>query len=143
LTNPDHEWLTSLVLDRADGRSQLGLYREQPYAVSHLMGRRRHGRTRTPARGLLDLAVFTLAGRARHAGDHRAPPSPARSAVEWAACPLTVRQWAAKQAAIRRYTSQRRSLGVSFRLRVGVYELGARGEAVAWPVTDMGPSAPT
>ncbi|CAN5175422.1 hypothetical protein BH20ACT9_BH20ACT9_14190 [soil metagenome] len=136
LTNPDHEWLTSLVLDRADGSPRLGLYREQPYAVSHLMGRRRHGRSKAPATGVLDLGVFALTGRVRHDGAHRAPPSPARPAVKWGACPLTVGQWWAKQAAIRQYASQLGNLGASFRLRLALYELGARGEAVAWPVTD-------
>lgn len=136
LTNPEHEWLTGLVLDRADRPSRLGLYREQPYAVSHLMGRRRHGRTKRPARGLLDLGAFTLTGHAPRAGAHRAPPTTG-AAAEWAACPLTLGQWATKQAAIRQYASQLGRLGAAFRLRVGLYELGARGEAVAWPAGDV------
>lgn len=143
LTNPDHEWLTSLVLDRTDGSPRLGFYREQPYAVSHLMGRRRHGRAKTPARGVLDLGVFTLTGRAPHHGGHRALAGPARQDVRWVACPLTVGQWWTKQAAMRQYASQLGQLGAMFRLRLGLYELGARGEAVAWPVTGpaTGPAA--
>jgi LmbE family N-acetylglucosaminyl deacetylase len=137
LTNPDHEWLTSLVLDRTDGSPRVGFYREQPYALSHLMGRRRHGRTKTPARGVLDLGVFALTGRAPHDRGRRAHPWPAQPAVEWVACPLTVAQWRAKQAALRQYASQLGELGALFRPRLALYELGARGEAVAWPVTDQ------
>lgn len=136
LTNPDHEWLTRLALDRADGSARLGLYREQPYAVSHLMGRRRRGRTKTPARGVLDLGVFALTGRAPHDSGHREPLWPPRPAFEWVVCPLSAGQWWTKQAAMRQYVSQLGNLGALFRLRLGLYEVGARGEAVAWPVTD-------
>ncbi len=110
LVNPDHDWLTRLVLDRARGRAGIGLYVEQPYATWHRDDLARPEVMETPA----------VLGRAR---------------ATWCRIHPGVHGFVAKQRALRAYRSQLLSMARPLQrvpLVVGLHELRRGGEAVAW-----------
>jgi LmbE family N-acetylglucosaminyl deacetylase len=125
LENPDHAWLHELVSGRVSAiPGEAALYVEQHYATALLWGRSRRGDHAKPwRRSASDVVRFTLSGPgAVRAGSM--PPGfggtrPALAAVR------------AKHRAIGCYRSQLRRIGPLLRPRIALYEVGARGEAVA------------
>jgi LmbE family N-acetylglucosaminyl deacetylase len=136
LVHPDHAWLTRLLLRNAGRSVSIGLYLEQPYATSYLMGQsRRRGNASSLPEGIRYLARFTLTrGRNAHGRGPTipeellsalpAPPPP------WRVVPAGTRDRIAKQRAVAAYASQR--LGPFCRTRISLYELGLGGETVLW-----------
>jgi LmbE family N-acetylglucosaminyl deacetylase len=111
LGNPDHAWVTGLLLRGGLGVERIGLYAEQPY-------RYWAGRARLPTR-LLEAAT------------------PAVGPLAWARQAGALSSWRTKRAAIREYRSQLPLLGLDrgypSRLdRMLAREIVSRGEAIAW-----------
>jgi hypothetical protein len=135
LVHPDHAWLTQLLLRNFDRTVRVGLYLEQPYAVSYLMGQsRRRGNVSSLPEGIRYLVQFMLTrGRNAH-GRGPSIPDGLRSALAaplpWRAAPAGVRDRIDKQRAVGAYASQR--LGPFCRTRISLYEIGLGGETVAW-----------
>jgi LmbE family N-acetylglucosaminyl deacetylase len=109
LTNPDHEWLSRLLVERPAPCGRLGLYAEQPYR--HMVRRERP---------TLELPAH----------------APTRS-VEWTRTGFGPAEYRLKRRAILAYRSQLPMLGFSQRRHRKLYlmllhEALRRGEAVAW-----------
>jgi LmbE family N-acetylglucosaminyl deacetylase len=106
LTHPggDHLFVARIALALSERPLHVGLYVEQPYAVNRFVKRL----ARRPA------------------------PLPVHSSLEWTKIRPASVDWRAKQAAIASYESQRSLLGPFLRTRIAIYELAARGEAIAW-----------
>ena len=116
LLNPDHAWLTPLVLDRFARPERTGLYVEQPYATWYRGDEARPELMRTSA----------LLGGA---------------APSWLSFRPGLHDWLAKQRALRAFRSQ---LAVMARplqrvpLAVALYEARRGGETLAW-IDQAGP----
>jgi LmbE family N-acetylglucosaminyl deacetylase len=106
LTHPggDHLFVARIALALPERPLHVGLYAEQPYAVSRLVKRL----ARRPA------------------------PLPYDSRLEWTKIRPDLVDWRVKQAAIASYRSQTPLLGPFLRTRIAMYELAIRGEAIAW-----------
>jgi LmbE family N-acetylglucosaminyl deacetylase len=106
LTNDDHRWLSTLLVERRLPAERLGLYAEQPYRYAF---RRR-------------LSTVTL----EHGGE----------AESWVFTGSTLRELRAKRRAILAYRSQMKLLGFTAKHhrklnRMLLHELVHRGEAIA------------
>jgi hypothetical protein len=109
LTNPDHAWLTELLVDRGLPCGRLGLYAEQPY---RFWARHEHARSN---------------------GD--AGPTATGLPVEWVSGGRSLREVWSKRRAIVAYRSQIRLLGMSRRhtlSRMLLDEMLRGGEAIGW-----------
>jgi LmbE family N-acetylglucosaminyl deacetylase len=135
LLHPDHAWLTRLVLANRDHEVRVGLYLEQPYATSHLMGRsRRRGNASSLAEGFRYLAQFVLT---RGTLEHGRGPTVPNELCEllpamptWQQVSTSARDQIVKHRAIGAYASQR--LGPFCRTRISLYEAGLGGESLVW-----------
>jgi LmbE family N-acetylglucosaminyl deacetylase len=135
LVHSDHIWLTRLVLNNRSRPMQVGLYLEQPYATSYLMGQsRRRGNTSSLPQGIWFLAQFAATRGVRDQGRGPALPGALQGLhlVPGLWCPVrrAPRDWIAKQRAVGAYVSQR--LGPLCRTRISLYEAGLGGETVMW-----------
>ena len=109
LTNPDHAWITELLVDRGLPCSRLGLYAEQPYRFWA-----RHERARS---------------------NGGAGPVATGLPVEWVSAGRNLREMWTKRRAIVAYRSQIRLLGMSHRHnlnRMLLDETLRGGEAIRW-----------
>jgi LmbE family N-acetylglucosaminyl deacetylase len=109
LTNPDHEWLSRLLVERPVPCRGLGLYAEQPYR--HMVRRER---------STLEL-----------------PAHVPRGSAEWTRAGFRPAEYRLKRRAILAYRSQLPMLGFSQRRHrklhlMLLHEALRRGEAVAW-----------
>jgi LmbE family N-acetylglucosaminyl deacetylase len=109
LTNPDHAWVTELLVERGLPCSRLGLYAEQPY---RFWARHEHARSNADA-------GTTATGLP----------------VEWVSAGRNLREMWRKRHAIAAYRSQIRLLGMSRRHtlnRMLLDETLRGGEAIRW-----------
>lgn len=128
LVHPDHAWLSTLVLSDLNTELPLGLYREQPYAMSQYFGS--NMRMRSPLRGVLNGI------RTRYRSTyHMTPVQLTRffdgNPPSWISLSHSPRSWYAKQQAIGAYRTQLPMLGRLMRSRLSVFELLWGGEAIA------------
>jgi LmbE family N-acetylglucosaminyl deacetylase len=107
LTNPDHAWLTTVLLRRRFDCGRIGLYTEQPYAFNE---------------------------RPRNMGLAAALQSTLGKAPAWERTPATGQDRRLKRAAISAYRSQLHQLGLGYigLRRMLNYERSLGGEAMAW-----------
>lgn len=130
LLHPDHAWLSTLVLAHLSATVPVGLYREQPYAMSEYFGIRM--RVNSPLQGI--RAGFRA--RAQKTLRHTAPgqlQGLTSRIAPWSMLSLSFNDWLAKQRAIGAYRTQLPKLGQLLRPRLSVYEGAWGGEAVALP----------
>ena len=112
LANPDHAWLSELLIRRGLPCGRLGLYVEQPYTFTR--------------RWVPDTTVMT-------------PLQPLlKPPVGWTSLPTEEADRRAKFTAMRAYRSQLRQLSMSniALRRLLRYEVACQGEAIAW-LTDV------
>jgi LmbE family N-acetylglucosaminyl deacetylase len=128
LTNPDHAWLSEMLMAHAD-EAPFALYVEQPYASDLAIGRQRSVR---PIIAAISLLVQTRLGsrpdpRLPDVGDqHRRQP------VRWESFDAGREARAAKRASITAYTSQLGPFGRSLLHCVALYEAIVGGERVGY-----------
>jgi LmbE family N-acetylglucosaminyl deacetylase len=110
LVNPDHAWLSPVLLKKGLNCAKLGLYLEQPYAYQD---RVKASAVPTPALKAVLAPDFT---------------------PQWRRLPVTPATQALKGRAVRAYRSQLYQLGMRFMgiRRMLRYEKSAGGETVAW-----------
>jgi hypothetical protein len=137
LAAPDHARLTCLLLGKPLPGVRLGLYVEQPYATWRLIGR--GGRTgahglapRKGVENLLAIALRTNAGRKLQTPESPSVCETSVGPLDWTVLPMRLRDWLAKQRAIRAYRSQVKGFGPLVLARIVAYESGWGGEAMAW-----------
>ena len=109
LTNPDHAWVTELLIDRGLPCSRLGLYAEQPY---RFWARHEHTRSNTDS-GPLATGL----------------------PVQWVSVGRSLRDVWSKRRAVVAYRSQIRLLGLAHRHtlnRMLLDETLRGGEAIGW-----------
>jgi LmbE family N-acetylglucosaminyl deacetylase len=109
LTNPDHAWVTELLVDRGLPCSRLGLYAEQPYRF--------------------------WAGHEHACSNADAGPTATGLPVEWVSAGRSLREVWRKRRAIAAYRSQIRLLGMSRRNtlnRMLLDETLRGGEEIRW-----------
>jgi len=133
----DHARLTCLLLARPLPGVRLALYAEQPYITWRLIGRGRRTGAQglTPRQGIRNLVAIALRTPAGHRLQTPSEPSVCATSVgplEWMVAPMRLRDWWAKQTAIRAYRSQVKGFGPLVVQRMVVYESGWGGEAIAW-----------
>jgi LmbE family N-acetylglucosaminyl deacetylase len=121
LHHPDHALLADTLLTREPLAATIGVYVEQPYAVSPPL--RRPYVDRPAATPLPD-------GISAHAG-HRL------GQVLWRTSRHGAGAWQLKQHAISAYASQVGELGPALRSRIAAYELPRRGETIGWLVPEI------
>jgi LmbE family N-acetylglucosaminyl deacetylase len=138
LAQPDHLWLTQLVLRRPLPSTRIGLYVEQPYAAWRRMGRG----GRTGAANLSSWQGVTnslkIALRTQGSKELQQPELPQdveqllAERPRWIAAAAGRRQRREKFRAIDEYRSQVAAFGPLVIRRVALYESAWGGEGLAW-----------
>ena len=143
LAQPDHAWLTELVVSSPAIRIPTGFYVEQPYAALTVMSRggRLGSEGLTARRGALNaMRIAARCGREiQEPGRARVPGGRSAGAVEWCRLAATARDRRAKRRAIAAYASQLCGFGPLVRTRMALHERGWGGEGGAWCVIDRAP----
>jgi hypothetical protein len=135
LDQPDHAWVTDLLLQGALPEIRVGLYVEQPYAALRLMGRGRRTWTGelSTSQGLRNsMRIAVGAGAALQRPDAGAALGMAGRAPAWGAVRVDGAARRAKQRALRAYRSQVPNFGPLVLSRMALYEKGWGGEGLAW-----------
>ncbi len=128
LLHPDHIWLTKLVLTDLASSIPLGLYMEQPYAMSGFFG------SKVPASARVRGVISGLRARQKKRLTIETPTSLTRlmgNVEGWVGLRASPGDWVAKQRAIGTYRSQLPKLGLLVRTRLGIFEWCWGGEAFA------------
>ena len=129
LKHADHRWVTRLALGHLPGRTTVGLYVDQPYAVWETSG---HPDLKRMTRRALEQAARSRAAAQRQIPGLVPGVQTAAREVSWQVVPLDAVAQMAKVRAVRAYESQLRGFGRLFLTQIMLYAWADRGEPIGW-----------